>query len=243
MRKLSIVLVLVVLLAALWRLQSAIEREYIYPFPPLATMRYVNDNPYLEMGGLFLGLRCAAADVVWIKTLQYYGGPSEGEPDIAASDEEYSHDEEIKAYSQLYPLCERAVWLDPYFIHVYDIGSASIGFVQERYDEAATLLRSGIVWEYNPSDVHYWRLNYSLAALGYDKIKDYGHVISMLQNIVDYEESPVILLRVLANTYEKNRQYRQALYLWQVIQRRFPDEESQSRARIKLSSLAMKIGH
>ena len=238
MRKIASAAVILLLLAALWRLRADIEREYIYPFPPLATMRFVNDNPYLELGGLFLGLRCLAADVVWIKTLQYYGGPSEGEPEI--SGKEYEHDADQKAYQQLYPLCERAVWLDPYFMHVYNIGSASIGFVQERYDEALTLLKDGTVWCYNPGDIHYWRMNYALAALGYDKVKDYARVISLLQNVVDYKESPLILLRVLANTYEKNNDYRKAYFLWEVIEKRFPDQED--RAQKKMAALAARIG-
>ncbi len=238
MRKVLVVLVLLILLVALWRLRAAIDSEYIYPFPPLATMHFVSDNPYLELGGLFLGLRSLAADVVWVKTLQYYGGPTEGEPEMPGA--EYEHDSEQWAYQQLFPLCERAVWLDPYFTHVYNIGSASIGFVQERYDEAVILLKEGIVWNYNPKDIHYWRLNYALAALGYDKVKDYAHVINMLQNVVDYEESPMILLRVLANTYEKNNDYRKAYTLWEVIGRRFPSQAGQ--VRNKMAALAVKIG-
>ncbi|MDD5756737.1 MAG: hypothetical protein PHR23_05620, partial [bacterium] len=177
---------IIILSVVAFTLRTTAENRYIYPFSPVSTMHYVDDNPYLELGAMFFGLRSMAADIVWIKTLQYYGGPTEGETreehehhiaEEAHGDHHHHHhdrhDADTTAYRKLYALCTRAVWLDPYFFHVYNIGSAAIGFVQERYDEAAALLKEGVVWNYNPNSVHYWRLNYALAALGYEKVKDY----------------------------------------------------------------------
>lgn len=253
------ILSIIVLGAILFSLQTTIEDRYLYPFPPLSTMKYVEDNPYLELGGLFFGLRSLAADIVWVKTLQYYGGPTEGEDkeeheqhieEGAQGDQqphEHHHhhheDDQIdvkqQSYQKLYSLCARAIWLDPYFMHVYNIGSAAIGFVQERYDEAARLLQEGVVWNYNPDSIHYWRMNYALAALGYDKAKDYKKVISILEKIIDPADSPLILLRVLANTYEKNGDYARAFKMWQFIGYKFPEVAGQ--AKKKMSSLTKNL--
>ncbi|MDD5491748.1 MAG: hypothetical protein PHV60_03575 [bacterium] len=243
---------IIILAAILFQLQVSIEDRYIYPFPPLSTMKYVEDNPYLELGGLFFGLRSLAADMAWIKTLQYYGGPTEGETkeehehhlaEEARSgqhnNEDEAHNNDPNAYRDLYALCARAVWLDPYFIHVYDIGSAAIGFVQERYDEAAMLLKEGIVWNYNPDSVKYWRMNYALAALGFNKVKEYEKAIVILEKMIDPDDSPVILLRVLANTYEKNGDFGKALKMWRFIGLKFPDQAN--KADRKISDLAKRM--
>lgn len=248
---------IVILAILLFKLQSTIEERYVYPFPPLSTMKYIDDNPYLELGGLFFGLRSLAADIVWIKTLQYYGGPTEGETkeehkhhieeeaqedgDHGHHHEHDHHDSDNTAYRKLYSLCARAVWLDPYFTHVYNIGSAAIGFVQERYDEAALLLKEGIVWNYNPDNIHYWRMNYALAALGYNKAKDYKKTIAILEKMIDPDDSPLILLRVLANTYEKNGEYLKASKMWRFIGYKFPDQAE--KANSKIANLAKRIVH
>ena len=232
---------IIILGAVLFALQTTIEDRYIYPFPPLSTMKFVEDNPYLELGGLFFGLRSLAADIVWVKTLQYYGGPDEKEVETEHLHHEHEniHDSDTAAYKKLYFLCARAIWLDPYFMHVYNIGSAALGFVQERYDEAALLLQEGIVWNYNPDSVHYWRMNYALAALGYEKVKDYRKVISILEKIIDPDDSPLILVRVLANTYEKNGDYAKSFKMWQFIGKKYPEATEQ--AKKKMSSLAKKM--
>lgn len=246
MKKLWGIVFFLGLLVLLFSLQIHIGNNYLYPFPPLSSMNNIDDNPYLELGGLFLGLRSLAADIVWVKTLQYYGGSSEEESredehEVEGEDHQHHHDWhdlEQKAYLRLFPLCKRAVWLDPYFMHVFVLGSAAIGFVQERYDEAALLLKEGIVWNYNPQSVKYWRMNYALAALGYDKIKDYKRVIDLLEKMVEINESPLILIRVLANTYEKNKEYEKSIQIWKIILKRFPNEEMH--AREKLQKLVLK---
>lgn len=245
------ILSIIFLGAVLFSLQTTIEDRYIYPFPSLSTMKYVEDTPYLELGGLFFGLRSLAADIVWVKTLQYYGGPTEGESKEEHEEHmqenvagEHHHDHELHdsdntAYRKLYSLCSRAIWLDPYYMHVYNIGSAAIGFVQERYDEAAKLLQEGVVWNYNPGSIHYWRMNYTLAALGYEKVKDYKKVISILEKMIDPADSPLILVRVLANTYEKNGDYARAFKMWQFIGHKFPEAAGQ--AKKKMSALAKNL--
>ena len=231
---------LAMLIAVAVRLNIYIGDNYIYPFPPASSLQDVRDNPYLELGGLFFGLRSLAADVVWMKTLQYYGGPSENDADNAASYEAYEHDMEQNVYTQLYPLCQRAVWLDPYFLHVYVLGSAALGFVQERYEQASSLLKEGIVWNYNPGSLKYWRMSYSLAAIGYAKARDYKKVIEILEKTVDPNESPLILVRVLANIYEKNGEYRKSYLLWKIIAERFPEAGRQAREKTTRLSLYIK---
>jgi tetratricopeptide (TPR) repeat protein len=236
---------LVILVPLLLVLNVYIGNNYLYPFPPVSNLKDVGNDPYLELGGLFMGVRSLAADVVWIQTLQYYGGPSDGEEQEKEEAEHEGHhhhdlhDMESTAYTQLLPLCERAVWLDPYFLHVYVLGSAAIGFVQERYDEASQLLKEGVVWNYNPGNVRFWRMNYSLAAIGYAKVKDYKKVIDILEKTIEPNESPLILVRVLANTYEKNGEYRKSYQLWKIIEDRFPEEGR--RAREKMNRLSLHI--
>lgn len=248
MKKACYSLICVFLVVLLIILQRSIDDRYLYPFPPLSQLPAIDEKPYVELAGILLGLRSMAADIVWINTLQYYGGPTEGEEDDDHDEhtkeegshhhKHYWHDADITAYVRLLPLCKRAIWLDPYFMHVYYLGSGAIGFVQERYGEAAELLKDGIVWNYNPQSVPYWRMNYTLAALGYAEKHDYKKLTQMLEHIIDYNDSPLILLRVLANTYEKNREYGKATVLWTHISYRFP--EAKEHAERKIAQLSLK---
>lgn len=244
MGKIARITIFCLLVGLLFSLQRFIDDFYLYPFPTLSHLPDIDEKPYLELGGIFLGLRSAAADLVWINTLQYYGGSADEEEHEHAHQEDSHehehhshHDLDREAYQRLYPLCKRAIWLDPYFMHVYYLGSAAIGFVQERYEEASQLLEEGVVWNYNPKSVHYWRMNYALAALGYAKVKDYKKLVRVLERVVDYNESPLILLRVLANTYEKNGEYDKALFLWSHIAERFPEVKDHAEQKVRKLSL------
>ena len=169
----------VLLLSAAVRLQAL--REAAYPQPPTA-----RDALYVTSGEavrrLTGGYNALAADVYWVRAIQYYGGTKrrlaanplapEPPPMIAAvvSDE----------YRQLYPLLDITTTLDPRFNIAYRFGAV---FLAEPYpagpgrpDLAIRLLEKGLrerpdKWEYmeDIGFVHYWyRHDYRAAAAWFD---------------------------------------------------------------------------
>jgi hypothetical protein len=155
-------------------------RDRCYPRPG------VDDTSlYLTSGAaarrLTVSLNALAADVYWIRTLQYYGGArrrlsgkssaAEVAPELAPSSD----------YDRLYPLLDLTTTLDSRFTVAYRFGAV---FLAEPYpsgagrpDLAIALLQKGIreqpdKWEYmeDAGFVHYWyRHDYAEAARWFAK--------------------------------------------------------------------------
>lgn len=178
----------VLLLAGAAALEAA--REARFP-APVAT----EDSLYLTSGTtvrrLTAGYSALAADLYWIRAIQYYGGvklrlneaaaarvappsqtPAVGAPSAGASTSEFR---------LLYPLLDLTTTLDPKFNIAYRFGSI---FLAEPYpggagrpDLAIALLEKGLAarpdrWEYmqDIGFVHYWwRHDYESAARWFEK--------------------------------------------------------------------------
>ena len=163
LRTLGAVLIAAVLLGGAAGLQAARERRFLPP--PLS-----EDSLYLTSGTavrrLTVGYSVLAADLYWIRAIQYYGGvklrfqkepPPPPQPGGAP----------VEAYPLLHPLLDLTTSLDPRFNIAYRFGSI---FLAEPYpggagrpDLAITLLEKGLAarpdkWEYmqDIGFVHYW---------------------------------------------------------------------------------------
>ena len=176
MRQVALAGVSVVLLflAAMWLL-TVRERR----FPPRGAAA---ESMYLRSGlgirRLSIGYSALAADVYWIRTIQYYGGarlrlasarPDEGKPDAE------------RGFPLLYPLLDVTTTLDPQFHIAYRFGAIFLAEVYPggagRPDLAIALLEKGLrerpgKWEYmqDIGFVHYWwRHDYRQAAGWFDR--------------------------------------------------------------------------
>jgi hypothetical protein len=175
-------------LAALFLLgaiQVQAARERTYP-----AAQFDQDEVYVTSGSALRRLTGAynalAADVYWVRAIQYYGGAKqrlagrvaapEPPPMLAAVD--------TREYNQLYALLDIATTLDPRFDIAYRFGSV---FLAEAYpvgagrvDLAVRLLEKGIgarpdKWEYREDIgfVYYWYAHdYRQAAVWFDKAGD-----------------------------------------------------------------------
>lgn len=162
LRTLGAVLVVALLLGGAAALQAA--REQRFPPPPPA-----DDSLYLTSGTavrrLAAGYSALAADLYWIRAIQYYGGVKlrfqEGPPP------QQPGSAPVEAYPLLFPLLDLTTSLDPRFNIAYRFGSI---FLAEPYpggagrpDLAIRLLEKGLAarpdkWEYmqDIGFVHYW---------------------------------------------------------------------------------------
>lgn len=172
LRTLGAVLVATILLGGAAALQAARERRF--PPPPPA-----GDSLYLTSGTavrrLTVGYAALAADLYWIRAIQYYGGVKlelQKNPPPAPRPGEAARE----AFPLLYPLLDLTTSLDPRFNIAYRFGSI---FLAEpfpggagRPDLAIKLLEKGLAarpdkWEYmqDIGFVHYWwRHDYAAAA-------------------------------------------------------------------------------
>jgi hypothetical protein len=203
------------LLAGAIQVQAAREREY--PAPPVdEDAVYITSGSALRrLSGAYNGL---AADVYWIRAIQYYGGAKrrlaakptgpEPPPMLAAVDS--------TEYNQLYTLLDIATTLDPRFDIAYQFGSV---FLAETYpagagriDLAVKLLEKGFrarpdKWVYmeDAGFVYYWYAH------------DYRQAAAWFQKAGEVPGAPVWLKPLAATTLVQGGDRRSSRTLWEAI--------------------------
>jgi len=105
------------------------------------------DEPWLPPAGavrpVFLGYHALAADLFWIRTIQYFG----------------AHVQTDRRYPHLYRLVDLTTSLDPYFVEAYQLGGLFLS-LGRAYPEAIAIYRKGTEW--NPDR---WELPYDLGRM------------------------------------------------------------------------------
>jgi len=154
------VLLIVVLLGG--AIAIARTRDASFPLPVVDDETLYLTSPRSAMR-LALEFRSIAADLYWIRALQYFGGIQRSHKEGTALAPAAGRAE----YDQLFPLLDLTTSLDPYFNLAYRFGAI---FLSEpppagpgRPDLAIRLLRKGLAakpgkWEYmqDIGFVHYW---------------------------------------------------------------------------------------
>jgi hypothetical protein len=172
-----------VLLAAAVELQAARERSY-----PRETE--TEESLYLRSGLAVRRIAGAyntmAADLYWIRAIQYYGGTKQrlDAPGAIRPESTLTAAPAADAYPLLYPLLDIATTLDPRFNIAYRFGAI---YLAEPYprganrpDQAIALLEKGLrekpdKWEYmeDIGFVHYWfRHDFRAASEWFKKASD-----------------------------------------------------------------------
>ncbi|HSB73849.1 MAG TPA: tetratricopeptide repeat protein [Candidatus Methylomirabilis sp.] len=105
------------------------------------------EAPWLPPAGavrpLFLGYNALAADLFWIRTVQYFG----------------AHIQTDRQYQHLHRLVDLTTSLDPRFVDAYQLGGLFLSLARA-YPEAIAIYRKGI--EHNPDQ---WELPYELGRM------------------------------------------------------------------------------
>src|SRR5438093_10112770 len=211
----GVAVVAAVLLAGAAKLQAL--RETAYPPPPLDedTLYVTSGTAVRRLTGAYSAL---AADVYWVRAIQYYGGAKrrlaanalapESPPMIAAIDS--------GEYRELYPMLDVTTSLDPHFNIAYRFGSI---FLAEPYpsgpgrpDLAVALLEKGLrerpdKWEYmqDIGFVHYW----------YDH--DYRAAANWFRKAADVPGAPWWLRSLAATTLARGGDRQSSRAMWEAI--------------------------
>jgi hypothetical protein len=192
-----------VLLAAAVQIEAAREARYP-PRDENPQILYLQSGPVLRrLAGAFAPL---AADVYWIRAIQYYGGHKLRQGPTTTGD----------SYELLYPLLDLTTSLDRRFNIAYRFGSI---FLSEphpngaaRPDLAIKLLEKGLRerpdrWEYlqDIGFVHYW----------YDH--DYRAAAESFNRAADIPDAPWWLRSLAATTMAKGGDRQSSRVMWQAI--------------------------
>jgi hypothetical protein len=162
--------------------------------------------------------RKIGADFIWIDLLQY----------CAEAPFVLEHGARVPR------LAGRATDLDPHFVQVYMFAGSALMWQCNRPAEAAALLEKGIAA--NPRER---RLKYYLAAFTFRRLKDFRREMAVLERLAFEPDAPIILRRILANAYEKNRTLDRAAAIWRLVLATSADPAERRWALGKLSRYGM----
>jgi tetratricopeptide (TPR) repeat protein len=207
-------------------------REQNYPAPPVS-----GDALYITSGNglrrLAVGYTALAADLYWIRAIQYYGGARlrlASVPPMLLSTEASTH------FELLYPLLDLTTTLDPRFNMAYRFGSiflsAPFPTGAGRPDLAVALLEKGLreqpdKWEYlhDIGFVYYW------------DVHDYAKAAEYFNRAADVPGGPWWMRGMAATTLAKGGQRSASRLLWRSVYENAADESSREAALLKLQQL------
>ena len=162
-----------------------------------------------------LGFTGLAADVTWIRTVQYFGSRIEGE----------------ERFPQLYQLVDMTTSLDPHFLDAYQYGALFLAIARQ-YPNAIAIYRKGIAA--NPS---IWQLPHDLGRLYFLELQDFQQALHWWEITDRLPGRPHYIPRFLIRLQAKVGHLETALELWQQMLERSNNEAVREIARREIQKL------
>lgn len=163
-----------------------------------------------------LGYRDLAADVLWFKTVQYYGGYRLGENDIAL----FSH------------LIDVITDLDPNFVFAYVFGALIMAEDLGCFEEGIELLKKGM-WN-NPTE---WWFPYEIGFLYYVDARDFGTAVRYFRLASRLPGAEEIAGRFAAFVAAKAGYIETSIAMWEELARKSEHEYIRDLARRYIEKL------
>ena len=204
-------------------------KNYAHPFPQAGQMHSFSDSVLSDAGVLSLGIRRLAADVWFIRLIQYYGTcqcpDGENQPSPEAEDgapghhchhhhDHGDHDAGTGKYPDIFPRSRHILDLDPYFTHAGLYSAGVLAFNLGRSDEAIELINQAK--RYQPRE---WKYDAYLAAIGYRLAGNPEKVADMLAPVVRDPECPTMIKQLVAFLNKRLKRYRAAAEIYEDIAR------------------------
>jgi tetratricopeptide (TPR) repeat protein len=166
-----------------------------------------------------LGFTGLAADLTWIRTVQYFGGRVERR----------------ERFPQLYQLVDMVTSLDPHFLDAYVYGGLFLTIVKQ-YPNAIAIYEKGFAA--NPTA---WQIPHDLGRLYFLELRDYGQALHWW-NITDrLPGRPHYIPRFLIRLQAKTGHVETALELWRQLLERSENEAVSEIARREIRKLLEEI--
>ncbi len=155
------------------------------------------EPPWLPPAGavrpLFLGYSALAADLFWIRTVQYFG----------------AHTQADQRYPHLYRLVDLTTNLDPYFVDAYQLGGLFLS-IGRAYPEAIAIYRKGI--EHNPER---WELPYDLGRMYFLDLGDIPAALEWFERANALPGRAQYVPRLVARLRARDGMIEAAIEMWE----------------------------
>ena len=162
-----------------------------------------------------LGFTGLAADLTWIRTVQYFGSRIEGK----------------ERFPQLYQLVDMTTSLDPHFLDAYQYGGLFLTIARQ-YPNAIAIYRKGIAA--NPLA---WQLPHDLGRLYFLELQDYQQALHWWEITDRLPGRPHYIPRFLIRLQAKVGHLDTALELWRQMYERSENEAIREIARREIEKL------
>ena len=160
-----------------------------------------------DLAFIGLGMRRQAADIQFIRLLEYYG---EGE---AEDDEEALKNHAGNSmYPQLYTRASSMMDLDPYFRYGCLYFAGALAFNLERPQEAVALMTQALA-----RDPGAWQYRLYMAAIAYKKDQEFGKLADSLEPALKDPDCPSMLKSIVAGIYLKLGRVKEAIDLYEQL--------------------------
>jgi tetratricopeptide (TPR) repeat protein len=162
-----------------------------------------------------LGFTGLAADLTWIRTVQYFGSRLEGQ----------------ERFPQLYQLVDLATSLDSHFLDAYQYGGLFL-VIARQYPNAIAIYEKGIAA--NPSA---WQLPHDLGRLYFLELQDYPKAMHWWEITDRLPGRPHYIPRFLIRLQAKLGHVETAMELWQQMLEHSENEAIRDIARREIRKL------
>ncbi len=198
-------------IAVLLYLGYVTGKDYVPPFPQAGQMHSFSDSALSDAGVLSLGMRRLAADVWFIRLMQYYGGLQCGEAKKGDSHHHDHGDYDVGTgkFPDIFSRSRHILDLNPYFTHAGLYSAGALAFNLGRSYEAIELIEQAK--RYEPRE---WKYDAYLAAIGYRLAGNPEKVADILAPVVRDPECPIMIKQLVAFLNKKIKRYRAAAEIY-----------------------------
>jgi len=165
---------------------------------------------------MLLGFHGVAADLLWIRTVQYVG----------------AHLETDRKFPHLAKALDLATSLDPRFIEPYRLGALFLLYLARRPEAAVSLLEKGVAT--NPDR---WELAHDLGRYYYLEARDDSQALRWWERAAGLPGRPEYLPRFVARLYAQTGHVETALELWSELYRTAQNDSMRSLAMKEIERL------
>ena len=208
-------LVLSSLALSIWALQVRIDRGQTTEVKPESFLLYLPSGNLL--GPLTLGYREFAADLLWIKTVDYFGG-------------HYATD---RSYTWLYHMLDLVTTLDPHFVFPFQFGAVILSVEAREQDNSIKLLKKAM--ELNPS---VWQFPFFMGFNLYFYKKDYQQASRFIDAASRLPGAPAYLKQFAVRLYVSAGDRSNGLTLLREVYRNTKDEKMRAEILNRIQELA-----
>lgn len=207
------------LLFAVYVLQVRIDDRF-GPYRTAEEVLYIENGDMLKK--VLLGYESLAADLYWLRTVQYFGWKRLFEPD--------------KRFDLLEPLLEITTDLDPHFKIAYTYGAT---FLSEPFPKGAGVPLKGVELidkgiENNPD---YWRFYLDKGFLYYWFFEDYEKAAEVFLEGSKLPGAPYWMTAMAGRSLTKGGERETARELWRILYQTAENEQMRGNAIVHLQQL------